>query len=61
MKKGKNVTRVRGSWSASKGLPKPNGIIAGTANHAGHFPRVEVHIKDGYISDIKGGGIYGVA
>ncbi|TAK09983.1 hypothetical protein EPO44_00615 [bacterium] len=46
-------------WNARSPTPKPNGVIAGTANHAGHFPRAEVHLKDGYIVDVKGGGIYG--
>lgn len=48
-------------WNPRSPTPKPNGVIAGTANHAGHFPRVEVYLKDGYISDVKGGGIYGEA
>jgi len=48
-------------WNARSPTPKPNGVIAGTANHAGHFPRIEAHLKDGYIVDIKGGGIYGEA
>jgi hypothetical protein len=46
-------------WNPRSPTPKPNGVIAGTANHAGHFPRAEVHLKDGYIVDVKGGGIYG--
>ena len=40
-------------------LGKPVEISARTANHAGHYPRVEVHLKDGYIDDVKGGGLYG--
>lgn len=46
-------------WNARSPTPRPNGVIAGTANHAGHFPRAEVHLKDGYIVDVRGGGIYG--
>jgi hypothetical protein len=38
---------------------KVNGVFAGTSNHAGSFPRIEVHVKDGYVTEIKGGGIYG--
>jgi hypothetical protein len=28
-------------------------------NHAGSFPRIEVHVKDGYVTEVKGGGMYG--
>jgi len=48
-------------WNPRSPTPRPNGVIAGTANHAGHFPRVEVHLKDGYIREVKGGGVYGDA
>lgn len=47
------------NWNPPSPTAKPNGVIAGTANHAGHFLRIEIHIKDGYISDVKGGGLYG--
>jgi hypothetical protein len=40
-------------------LVKVNGVFAGTGNHAGNYPRVEVHVKDGYVSEVKGGGLYG--
>jgi hypothetical protein len=46
-------------WNARSPTPRASGVIAGTANHAGHYPRVEVHLKDGYISEVKGGGVYG--
>jgi len=48
-------------WNARSPTPKPNGIIAGTANHAGHFPRTEVQIKDGFVADVKGAGVYAEA
>ncbi len=32
-------------WNARSPTPKPNGVIAGTANHAGHFPRTEVQSR----------------
>jgi hypothetical protein len=38
---------------------KANGVFAGTNNHAGSFPRIEVHVKDGYVTEVKGGGTYG--
>ncbi|MGH7773573.1 MAG: hypothetical protein ACREQA_15220, partial [Candidatus Binatia bacterium] len=40
-------------------LLKVSGIFAGTSNHTGSFPRIEVRLKDGYVVDVKGGGIYG--
>ena len=39
-----------------------HGTIAGTTNHTGFFPRWEVVFNDnGYISEVKGGGIIGDA
>lgn len=38
---------------------KVNGVFAGTNNHTGLFPRIEVHLKDGYVKEVKGGGLYG--
>jgi hypothetical protein len=38
---------------------KVNGVIAGTTNHHGFYPRIEVHIKDGYVQEVKGGGYFG--
>ena len=40
-------------------LVKVNGVFAGTGNHAGNYPRIEVHVKDGYVHEVKGGGLYG--
>ena len=40
-------------------LIKVNGVFAGTSNHTGSFPRIEVRLKDGYVTEVKGGGIYG--
>ena len=36
-----------------------NGIIASTNSHATNHARIEVHLKDGYISKVVGGGLYG--
>jgi hypothetical protein len=36
-----------------------NGVTAGTNSHANAQPRIEVWFKDGYIQEVKGGGIYG--
>jgi hypothetical protein len=40
-------------------LVKVNGVFAGTSNHTGSYPRMEVHVKDGYVKEVKGGGAYG--
>ncbi len=40
-------------------LIKVNGVFAGTNNHTGSFPRIEVYVKDGYVTEVKGGGLYG--
>ena len=40
-------------------LLKVSGVFAGTSNHTGSFPRIEVRLKDGYVTEVKGGGIYG--
>lgn len=36
-----------------------NGVIAGTSNHTGYFPHIEVHVERGMIAKIVGGGRYG--
>jgi hypothetical protein len=40
-------------------LPEVSGVIASTTSHAATHPRIEVVVKNGKISDIKGGGLYG--
>jgi hypothetical protein len=40
-------------------LVNVNGVFAGTNNHTGSFPKMEVHVKDGYVKEVKGGGVYG--
>ncbi len=40
---------------------RPNGIISSTNAHMGTHPLLEVHIKDGYIDKVIGGGLYGEA
>lgn len=40
-------------------LIKVNGVFAGVSNHTGFFPRIEVRLKDGYVAEVKGGGVYG--
>ncbi len=49
---------IQKKWNAPI-LTKANGVFAGTNNHTGSFPRIEVRVKDGYVTEVKGGGIYG--
>lgn len=46
------------TYNPREPMPKTNGVIAGTANHAGFYSRVAVHINDGYITKIDGDGLY---
>ena len=43
---------------AARHYPTINGVVAGTANHTGFFPRVEVHIEGGRVVDVKGDSEY---
>ena len=38
---------------------RTNGVIASTNSHASNHARIEVHLKDGYMDKIIGGGLYG--
>jgi len=49
---------IQKKWNAPL-QTKVTGVFAGTSNHTGSFPRIEVHVKDGYVTDVKGGGPYG--
>ena len=46
-------------WLSREPLALLNGVIAGTNGHGGFFPRWEVTFKEGYIVDVKGGGVNG--
>lgn len=35
------------------------GVVAGTLNHAGAFPRIEVELDDAKVIEVRGGGRYG--
>jgi hypothetical protein len=48
-------------WLAREPIARINGVLAGTQGHGGFFPRWEVHFKDGFIADVKGGGAQGAA
>ena len=36
-----------------------NGVVAGTSNHTGYYPHIQVHVERGMIARIEGGGRYG--
>ncbi len=46
-------------WLAREPITRLNGVIAGTNGHGGFFPRWKVHLKNGFISEVEGGGLYG--
>jgi len=39
--------------------PEVTGIIASTTSHAASHPRIEIEVRNGRISDVRGGGLYG--
>ncbi|MDP9146267.1 MAG: hypothetical protein M3N22_01300 [Acidobacteriota bacterium] len=50
----------RKEWIPREPIGGINGVVAGTTgHHGGFFPRMEVHYRDGYIQEVKGGGIFG--
>lgn len=40
-------------------FPTLSGVVAGTSNHTGYYPHIEVHVEKGMITEIIGGGKYG--
>jgi hypothetical protein len=46
-------------WLPREPLAIMHGVIAGTTNHTGFYPRWEVHLDNGYVKEVKGGGTYG--
>lgn len=40
-------------------FPKVTGVLAGTSNHCGFFPRLEVYFEEDRLVQVKGGGKYG--
>jgi hypothetical protein len=53
-----NYPAVGNNWLDSV-QSRTNGVIASTNSHASNHARIEVHLKDGYIDKIIGGGLYG--
>ena len=53
-----NYPAIGDNWIVPK-QTRTHGVIASTNSHATNHARIEVHLKDGYIDSIKGGGLYG--
>ncbi len=56
-----NYPAFQQKWLPREPIAKIEGVLAGTQGHGGFFPRWEVYFKDGFISDVKGGGAEGAA
>ncbi|WP_181781079.1 hypothetical protein [Pseudonocardia pini] len=51
---------ARPLWmSPEPGVDGINGVIAGTMNHIGPYPRLEMTVENGRITSIEGGGVFG--
>ncbi|HTI85363.1 MAG TPA: hypothetical protein VL966_02050 [Alphaproteobacteria bacterium] len=46
------------TYNPREPMPDTNGVIAGTANHAGYYSRVVVNVEHGYVTRIDGDGLY---
>ncbi|MDH5513272.1 MAG: hypothetical protein OEY27_08700, partial [Gammaproteobacteria bacterium] len=46
-------------WLPTVQMTTANGIVASSNSHASNHPRIEIHIKNGYVQDVRGGGLYG--
>ena len=56
-----NYPAFQPKWLPREPIAKIEGVLAGTQGHGGFFPRWEVYFKNGFISDVKGGGAQGAA
>ncbi len=56
-----NYPAFQGRWLAREPITRVKGVLAGTQGHGGFFPRWEVDFKDGFISEVRGGGAQGDA
>jgi hypothetical protein len=43
------------------GKPDCSGVVAGTINHMGAFPRIKAYVKDDLVVKVEGGGKFGEA
>jgi hypothetical protein len=51
----------QGEWLPREPMALANGVIAGTTNHTGYYPQWQVSLENGYVKDVKGGGLFGEA
>ena len=56
-----NYPGFQQKWLPREPIALIHGVLAGTQGHGGFFPRWEIYFKDGFISDVKGGGAQGAA
>ncbi len=56
-----NYPAFQQKWLAREPIARIEGVLAGTQGHGGFFPRWEIFFKNGFISDVKGGGAQGAA
>jgi len=47
------------TWLPPVQITTVNGIIASSNSHASNHPRIEIHIRNGYVDKVIGGGLYG--
>jgi len=50
---------LENSWLPTVQMTTANGVIASSNSHASNHPRMEIHFKNGYVKEIRGGGLYG--
>jgi hypothetical protein len=56
-----NYPAFQAKWLPREPIARIEGVLAGTQGHGGFFPRWEIFFKNGFISDVKGGGAQGAA
>jgi hypothetical protein len=56
-----NYPAFQQKWLPRDPIARLNGVIAGTGTGNAFWPRWEIVYKDGFISEVKGGGTYGDA
>jgi len=56
-----NYPAFQQKWLSREPIARIEGVLAGTQGHGGFFPRWEIFFKNGFISDVKGGGAQGAA
>lgn len=50
---------MKDDWLPTVQMTTANGVIASSNSHASNHPRIEIHIRNGYVQEVKGGGLYG--